>query len=637
MANVIDAVLRFKDEFTSKFDASVQHIASNSKKIQQFGKNISKVGDNIAKAGSTMTKAISLPIAGAGIACFKLASDASETANKIEVVFGKNAKAMNEWANTAIDKMGMASSTALEMASVYGDMANGMGLSDKQSKNMAQSLTQLAADLSSFKNVSTDISNTALKGIFTGEGESLKQLGIIMTDTTLSQYALDKGYKTAWKDMTQAEKVQLRYNYVMEKTKTAQGDFERTSSGAANQSRMLKERVKELGTQIGTNLLPIGTKLLQNVNNLIKRFSGLSASQKETIVKVAGLVAAVGPCVLIFGKITSTVGKTITTGAKLVKGIKKGVGLFSMLGPSGVAGLVVVGLLAIVAAGVAIYKNWDKIVAFANKLKQKLSAVFKKIGIDTKGLGKGFSKLKNTVKTSVSHIATTVKKITKALKPVLQFVSKVFVKGFKVAFAGIKSYVSQGIKGITEVIKGLIKIFDGIITFIDGVFTGNWKKAWTGVKNIFGGIFSSLTAFVKTPFNAIIGLVNGVIGAINKISVDIPKWVPGVGGKKIGFDFAKIPYLAKGTKNWKGGPAVTQDKGGELMDLPRGTRVYPHDESIRQAYKDGANSQSKGSIIIKKLADQIIVRNDSDIDKIVDRVATRLLEVIDNGGGEVIA
>ena len=634
--NIIDAVLRFKDDFTQKFDASIQHIARNSKKVQNFGKDIAKVGDNIAKAGGTMTKAISLPIAGAGIACFKLASDASETASKIEAVFGDNAKAINEWASTAIEKMGMASSTALDMASTYGDMANGMGLTDKQSKEMSQKLVALTADLSSFKNISTDVANTALKGIFTGEGESLKSLGVIMTDTTLSQYALSAGYKTAWKDMTQAEKVQLRYNYVMEKTKTAQGDFERTSSGAANQTRMLKERVKEIATQLGGNLLPIGTKLLQKVNELTKRFSSLSNSQKESIVKIAAIVAAVGPTIMIFGKMTSVVGKTISTVGRLSKGIKAGASIFKLLGTGGVAGLVVIGLLAIVAAGIAIYKNWDKIVAFANKLKQKLAAVFKKIGIDTKGLGKSFNNLKSSVKTAVSHIVTTVKKIMTALKPVLQFVSKVFVKGWKVAFAGIKGYVSQGIKGVTEIIKGVMTIFDGVITFIDGVFTGNWKKAWEGVKNIFGGVFSSLTGLVKTPFNAIIGLVNGVIGALNKISVNIPKWVPKYGGKKFGFDFGKIPYLAKGTDNWKGGLAVTQDRGGELMDLPRGTRVYPHDESIRRAYKDGEKSnKGKGSIIIKKLADQIVVRKDSDIDDIVEKVAARFIDIIDNGGGEV--
>ncbi len=451
--NVIDAVLRFKDDFTNKFNASVQNIARNSKKIQNYGKDISKVGDNIAKAGSTMTKSISLPIAAAGIACFNLASDASETASKIEVVFGNNAKSINDWASTAIDKMGMASNTALDMASTFGDMANGMGLSDKQSKEMSTKLVELTADLSSFKNISTDVSNTALKGIFTGEGESLKSLGIIMTDTTLSQYALSNGYKTAWKDMTQAEKVQLRYNYVMEKTKSAQGDFERTSSGAANQTRMLKERVKEIGTQLGSSLLPIGTKLLQKVNELMKRFSSLSNSQKESIVKIAAIVAAVGPCVIIFGKMTSVVGKTISTVGRLSKGIKAGASIMSMFGTGGVAGLVVIGLLAIVAAGIAIYKNWDKIVAFANKLKQKLVEVFKKIGIDTKGLGKNFNNLKNTVKTSVSHIVAFVKKIITALKPVIAFVSKVFVKGWKVAFAGKKGYVSQGIKGITEIIK----------------------------------------------------------------------------------------------------------------------------------------------------------------------------------------
>ena len=115
------------------------------------------------------------------------------------------------------------------------------------------------------------------------------------------------------------------------------------------------------------------------------------------------------------------------------------------------------------------------------------------------------------------------------------------------------------------------------------------------------------------------------------------KWVPKIGGKSLGFNVPTIPYLARGTSNWRGGLAVTQDRGGEIMDLPRGTRVYPHDKSIQKAYQDGSRSSAKGKaqIIIQKLADKIEVRNDNDIDMIVDKLANRFEKIIDNGGGEV--
>ena len=90
------------------------------------------------------------------------------------------------------------------------------------------------------------------------------------------------------------------------------------------------------------------------------------------------------------------------------------------------------------------------------------------------------------------------------------------------------------------------QIFRGILDFITGVFTGNWRKAWTGVKNIFGGIMSGLKSVIKSPLNGVISLVNAAISGLNRISVDIPDFVPGFGGKKFGINIPKIPYLAKG-------------------------------------------------------------------------------------------
>ena len=114
---------------------------------------------------------------------------------------------------------------------------------------------------------------------------------------------------------------------------------------------------------------------------------------------------------------------------------------------------------------------------------------------------------------------------------------------------------------------------------------------------------------------------------INKINITVPDWVPGLGGKNFGFNIPTIPALYTGTENWKGGTAIINEKayGGEIVDLPSGSRVYPHDESIDKAYNDGVNASFGGnSITIAKLADEIVVREDADIERIVNELARKL-------------
>ena len=156
------------------------------------------------------------------------------------------------------------------------------------------------------------------------------------------------------------------------------------------------------------------------------------------------------------------------------------------------------------------------------------------------------------------------------------------------------------------------------------MFQGNWEKAWNGIVQAVGSIFGTLESLVKTPLNAVINLVNKAIGAINKISVDLPS---AVGGGHIGFNIPTIPTLAKGTDYWQGGIVQISEKGGEIVDLPSGSRVYPHDKSVQIARQDGRKNYS---IAIAKLADSIVVREEADIDKIAEVIVKRIEQAIDN-------
>lgn len=275
-----------------------------------------------------------------------------------------------------------------------------------------------------------------------------------------------------------------------------------------------------------------------------------------------------------------------------------------------------------------------------NNLKTIFSTVFGAIGKVVRAaanviaaiFGKKISSTCSTAKAVLQALKIVVGVVFGAIATLIKKNMAVIVPVVKVAFSAIKGAISAAVNTITSLISGVLTIFDGLTTFISGVFTGNWRKAWEGIKTIFKGVFDSLAALCKAPINAVIGIINGAISGINKLNISIPDWVPGLGGKSFGINIPTIPMLYKGTDNWKGGAAIIHDRGGEIVDLPQGSRVYPHDKSVEMARKDGAAQSGSGGIVlnIQKLADKIEVRSDEDIDRIAEALALKLKKVAFN-------
>jgi len=280
----------------AKSDKLVKALEKSSNKLKQFGADASRIGKNLSVG-------LTLPIAAAGGAAIKLASDFEESLNKVDVSFKKSSKSVKEFSKTTLTQFGIAQGTALDMAAMFGDMGTSMGLTTQQAAKMSTSMVGLAGDLASFKNIQIEEATTALAAVFTGETESLKRLGIVMTEANLKQFALTQGIKKNIKEMTQAEKTTLRYQYVINSTGNAQGDFARTQGGAANQMRIFTESLKEIGANLGQILLPAFTKMVTKVNGLLKAFMGLDEGTKKTILIITGIVAAVGPFLMALGKL----------------------------------------------------------------------------------------------------------------------------------------------------------------------------------------------------------------------------------------------------------------------------------------------------------------------------------------------
>ena len=362
--------------------------------METFGKKMSDIGGK-------MSLAITTPLLLVSRQMIKLASDTVEATNKVEVAFGKSGDAVKEFASTSLTQFGIAKGSAMDMAATYGDMSTSMGLTQQQAAGLSITLVGLAADLASFKNIGIDQANTALKGIFTGETESLKTLGIVMTEANLKAYALSKGFKGNTEDLTQSEKVLLRYNYVLENTKNSQGDFARTGGGAANQMRIFSESLKELGDTFGSEILPLFTKAITFVNGLLKEFAKLDSETKTTILTIGGIAIVIGPILAITGKVMEL--------AKYLKYLVTPVGLFGV---------------AMAATAYYVIKEWDKVRGFFYdlevsffKFKQNLGSGLFAMGlIDAEtafgDFAEGFSKISRWSETSTDGI----KKFTDTIK-----------------------------------------------------------------------------------------------------------------------------------------------------------------------------------------------------------------------------
>lgn len=285
----------------------VDIIGDSSKLNQALGKAEGKLrqfSGKLKNIGRTLSTRVTLPLAAAGGAAIKLASDMEESLNKVDVSFGDSAEKVKEFAKTTLREFGIAESSALEMTALFGDMATGIGITQEAAANMSIELAGLAGDLASFKNISVERAQSTLKSVFNGETEALKNLGIIMTQANLDAFALSQGINKQVSEMTEAEKVNLRLAFVMDRTRNAQGDFARTSGGAANQMRIFQESVKEIGAELGQVLLPAFTKIVTKTNELLKSFRGVSEETKKLVVSLglgtglAGVLAYIAGVVL---------------------------------------------------------------------------------------------------------------------------------------------------------------------------------------------------------------------------------------------------------------------------------------------------------------------------------------------------
>lgn len=218
-----------------------------------------------------------------------LASDLAEVDNVVNKAFGNMRSEMDALADSAIKNLGMSRLMAYQTGSTFMSMGKSMIANSEDAKNMALSLTKLTANMASFFNVSQELASIALKSIYTGETETLKQYGVVMTEVNLKQFAQEQGIRKSYAAMTQSEKVMLRYQYVMNQLSYIGDDFIDTQDSWANQTRILSEQWKELLTILGSGLITVLTPVVKGLNMIVSALINVGNTISNILSSVFGI------------------------------------------------------------------------------------------------------------------------------------------------------------------------------------------------------------------------------------------------------------------------------------------------------------------------------------------------------------
>lgn len=760
----------------------------------QFEKQMSGITNLAKKAGVALASAFAVKkLVDFGKSCIELGSDLAEVQNVVDVTFPSMTAQVDSFAKNAAASFGLSETMAKRFTGTFGAMAKAFGFSEKQAYDMGTTLTGLAGDVASFYNISQDEAYTKLKSVFTGETETLKDLGVVMTQNALDAYAMANGWGKTTQAMSEAEKVALRYQFVQDQLSAATGDFVRTSDSWANQVRVLKLQFDSLKATLGQGLINILTPVLKLLNQLLAKLMTVASAFKSFTEMLTGkkaesgsgfkdtasdLSAAAGAADSLTDS-TEGVGKAAEKASRSLMGFDKinklqdknasgtggGVGVGSMDFGSLAEGDTIIdqtnqkmdGLVSkchelaslckkgfvigfgnsqqkiesikqsikgigqsfkdiftdreVVSAaenlfntmvfnagraagsmasmGVTIADNLiggidgylkgskdyiksrlisifnvrseisdlagDLIVALADifsvfsgdnakSITSSLIGIFSDGFLGVIDIAEQFSrdilntvvqpivdnkdKIKEAIDNTLAPIAESLGTLHQGVKNTFEKMAKMYDEHIKPMFQSIADGISEivgtlldgyneyiapvldklsdkfqnvwetsvqpmldkaielfgkladlikvvwenvlqpvvnwiaehvmpvllpvieGIgnkflnmlETISDVFNGLFDILGGVIDFITGVFSGDWEKAWNGIKNIFKGVWETFAAIAKKPINAVIDLLNKLIGGLNKIKV--PSWVPGLGGK--GINIPKIPKLAQG-------------------------------------------------------------------------------------------
>lgn len=420
----------------------------------------------------------------------------------------------------------LASTLGLEQEQLWGAMATLTGVTGSTAEVVTQMKATMQAFLSPSKNMQAALKNMGYEsGQALLESKGLQGSLDALKDAVGGNELAFAGLFSSVEAQTavlamagnQAENLTSKTAEMYEATGAANTAFERQTNTLKYDIKMIKNLGANFLTQLGTNILPyvreFAEAALPVVSEALEKIgsymTGTIIPAAETAVKwisehrtlILALAAGIATAVAAYKAY-----KVVTAASAT--------GTFTLAGAMTALNLPVLAVVAAiglaVAAGILIYKNWDKIKAKAVELGAKISEVW------------------GNIKTGVSEAVANL------------------VSAFQSNFPLLSAYLSGWWKSVSAAWENVKAIFANIIDFVQNVFAGNWSAAWDNIVAIFGNVFGMIVNLAKAPINGVISAINWVLEKINSISVTIPDWVPGVGGKTLGFNIPTIPALAAG-------------------------------------------------------------------------------------------
>ena len=564
-------IQRFADgEITYKVTLDSDGAIKSMEKIEKTADKTSKKADELANKfksiGTKMTVGLTVPITAFGTYAVKMASDLNEVQNVVDTTFENSSETINKFAKSAAEQFGISELSAKQFTGTMGAMLKSMGLGNKDITDMSIALSGLAGDMASFYNLDPEEAFEKLRSGISGETEPLKQLGINMSVVNLEAFAMSKGITKSYDSMTQAEQATLRYQYIMETTADAQGDYSKTADSTANKTRTTMLQFQTLSAELGQQLLPIVNDVLGALQSVIKWFNNLDASGKRVVLILGGIALAIGPVSSAIGgliKIGSGIKTLVATikswnvVTKLMTAAQAALNLVMSMNP---ITLIIIAIVALIAIIVLL---WTKCEWFRDGVMAVINAIWSVIQTVATFIGNIFQTVFNVVSGVFNAIWSVVQTVFNFIWTIVQNYVNFWITVWSTIFNVVSTVLTTIWNTIQSVFNFIWGIISGVINSIISAFrnvANIVKSVFTSVKNAISSLFKGVVNIIKAPINGLIGLINGVIKGLNKIK--LPDWVPVIGGK--GINIPLIPKLATGT-NYVAGEGLAYLHEGEAV------------------------------------------------------------------------
>lgn len=477
MLNLGELVAYLKADWSS-LDKGEKEARKFSEKVEQ---HFDKVSRSATRLGKNLTIAVTLPIAAAGAASVKLASDLEETRTKTDAIFKANSKSVKDWAKTTDKAYGLSERAALDYASRFGGSLKEVGkATTEEAAQISKVLVGLTSDLNSFFN--REDAGNAIASALTGEFEALKKFNVVLNELTIKEEALALGVHKGTGQLSLQAKQLAVLSLLQKQTTDAQGDFLRTSDGLANKSRILKAQLENQAAAIGERLLPLTLKIVNAASKLLDWWEKLSPTSQNIALGMVAVAAAAGPVLLVFGQLVVVTKLLIVHQARLRTVMMAT--WTAVLKPVAI----VAGLLA--ALGVIMAKVTGEFDNAAKAWDQSLTPMQKTMLAIRQGIH--FVKIAaQTLATGLLEVAVKISEIPAAATNAWRLVQRSFVE-----------FTNFLVDKSNEILKSLEGMFNGLIGAVIGAASKSMNGLLKVVENGINKMVDGLNVLNKlNPFS----------------------------------------------------------------------------------------------------------------------------------------